>query len=120
MKIAISSQGSTIESLVDPRFGRSNYFILFDTYTGEYTCYSNEHNWNAVQGAGIQTAKNLVDLGSHAVVTGNLGPKAFSVLQTKNIAMYNCEKGTVRESLEQAQWGHLQPITKPSMESQGM
>jgi predicted Fe-Mo cluster-binding NifX family protein len=34
MKIAISSTGSELSDLVDPRFGRCRYYIFYDAITG--------------------------------------------------------------------------------------
>ena len=34
MKIAVSSQGDSLESNLDPRFGRASYIIIADNQTG--------------------------------------------------------------------------------------
>jgi len=53
MKIAFSSNGPENNSMVDPRFGRAKYFIVFDTDTYESSVIDNTVNLNVVQGAGI-------------------------------------------------------------------
>ena len=81
MKIAITSQGPSLDSLVDPRFGRAKHFILADTEADAFTAHDNAQNLNAPQGAGIQAAQTVARLGAEAVLTGHVGPKAFAVLK---------------------------------------
>ena len=57
MKIVVTSEGETLESRIDPRFGRAAKFILHDTETGESKAMDNAQNINAPQGAGIQAAE---------------------------------------------------------------
>jgi len=108
MKIAITCQGTTLDSLVDPRFGRARYFLLVDTDTMQTTAHDNAQNLNAPQGAGIQAAQAVARLGADAVITGHVGPKAFATLRTANIAVYTQAGGTVREAIEQWKKGQLQ------------
>ena len=49
MKIAISSQGENLNSMVDPRFGRAAQFVLFDTETASYETISNVQGIDAAQ-----------------------------------------------------------------------
>ncbi len=116
MKIAISSQGKHLDSPIDPRFGRASYFIIVDTETDEFTCHDNDQNKNATQGAGIQTASTLIDLGVKAVISGNLGPKAFSTLQADNIDMYTMPAGTVNEAVTKFKTSQLNSVNKASVE----
>ncbi len=116
LRVAVSAQGTTLDSVVDPRFGRSRYFIVADTETGEFSCFDNEQNLNAAQGAGIQTARKVIELGAAAVITCNLGPKAFATLQAGNINMFIGVEDTVREAIEQFKSGKLQPVTRPNVE----
>ena len=65
-RVAVSSTGESLESPVDPRFGRCSYFIIFDENKGHRVVR------NAGQalgnGAGIQAAQQILDLGVGAVV----------------------------------------------------
>jgi len=116
MKIAVSSQGKDFESLVDQRFGRAGYFIIFDTDTGSFAVLDNAVNLSAAQGAGIQTAKNVSDVGVKAVITGNMGPKAFTVLEMAGIEVYTGVKGTVSGACKSFQDGSLTKADKPNVE----
>lgn len=107
MKVAITSQGEKMDSMVDERFGRARWFIVVDTETGEYQAVSNEQNLNASHGAGIQAAENVCRYGVEAVITGHCGPKAFRALNAAGIKIFTGAKGTVSETLDKFKKGEL-------------
>jgi predicted Fe-Mo cluster-binding NifX family protein len=100
MKLAITAERPELDSRVDPRFGRAAYFIVYDTDTDQWAAHDNAHNLNAPSGAGIQAARNVVDLGAAAVATGHVGPKAYSALQAGNVAVFLVGEETVAECVE--------------------
>jgi len=116
MKVVVTAQNCSLDSPVDPRFGRAQYFLLVDTDTGEFTAHDNVQNLNAAQGAGIQAAQTVVRLGAEAVLTGNVGPKAFATLQAGQVTIYPGAAGTVRQALEELRSGRLQPAAKANVE----
>ena len=116
MKIAVTSQGPDMNSEIDPRFGRAKFFIVVDTVTGTAAPHDNTQNLNAVQGAGIQAAQNVVSLGVEAVVTGNVGPKAFTTLQAGNVKTYIGAAGSVDDAVQQLEAGQLTCVSKPNVE----
>jgi predicted Fe-Mo cluster-binding NifX family protein len=116
MKVVITSQGATLESPVDPRFGRARYFLLVDTDTQQVTVHDNVQNLNAPQGAGIQAAQAVARLGAQAVLTGNVGPKAFTTLQAAGIEIFPGAAGSGQEALAQYQAGRLAAATKANVE----
>ena len=116
MKVVVTAQGRDLDSLVDPRFGRARYFVLIDTATGQFTAHDNVQNLNAPQGAGIQAAQTVVQLGAEAVLTGNVGPKAFATLQAGRVVIHPGATGTVRQALEELRSGRLQPAARHSSE----
>ena len=120
MKVAITSQGPDMTSEVDPRFGRAKFFIVVNTDTGQFTSHDNTQNLNAVQGAGIQAAKNVVNLGAGAVITGNIGPKAFTALQTGDVKTYVGAAGSVSDAVERFKAGRLECVSKPHVEGHWM
>ena len=107
MKIAISAAGKTLDSQVDPRFGRAAGFIIYDIETGTFEYKDNSQNLNAMQGAGIQSAKNISDSGAGALITGHCGPKAFKVLASAGVQVFNCNAATVNEALHELLAGRL-------------
>ena len=120
MKVAVTSQGLDLTSEVNPRFGRAICFIVFDSRTGRFTMHDNTQNLNAIRDAGIQAARNVADLEVEAVVTGNVGPKAFSVLQKANVKVYLGAKGSVTDVFEQFQRGQLASAREPNVEGHWM
>ena len=106
MKIAITSTGTTLDSELDPRFGRAAYFIIVDSETMEFSVIDNE-NVATAGGAGISSAKTVVDAGAEAVITGNCGPNAYQTLSSAGVKLYTGAKGKVSEAIELFKKGGL-------------
>ena len=117
MKIAITSQGSELDSELDSRFGRTKNFIIFDNETKEFAAISNEQNLNAAQGAGIQAAQNVINTGTEVLITGHCGPKAFRTLRAGDIKIYYAESGTISENIEKFNKGELKLANDADVES---
>ena len=107
MKIAFSTSGDSLDAPLDSRFGRAPAFLIFDAATRTFEVLGNAQNLNAPQGAGIQAAETVVRSGAERLVTGHCGPKAFRVLTTAGVAIYNTELPTVREALDALEAGRL-------------
>lgn len=107
MKIAVTSQGQDATSLVDPRFGRARYFRVVDCATGQQNVVDNEAGVNAAQGAGTQAVQTLASMGVQAVITGHVGPKAWTALQVAKIPAYAVSGGTVEEAIRAFMAGKL-------------
>ncbi len=99
MKIAITSQGPNLTSPVDEHFGRAPYFCIIHIEEGTITGINNEAGVNAAQGAGIHAAQTLVDHGVQALITGHVGPKAWSAIEAAKINVFSSTGGTVEEAL---------------------
>ena len=116
MKIAITATGKDLSSNVDPRFGRAKYFIVVDTDTNESTAHDNAQNLNAAQGAGIQAGETVARLEAKAVVTGNVGPKAFRILNAAGIKVYLSGAGTVADAVRRFKAGELPEASAANVE----
>jgi predicted Fe-Mo cluster-binding NifX family protein len=99
MKVAVCSQGDSLESKVDPRFGRCSHLIVFDTETGDAQAFPNPSTSTA-HGAAISTVQFLMSHGVEAVLARNIGPNAHSGLSASGIFVYSPEGNTVKEALE--------------------
>lgn len=100
MKIAISSEGNTLDAFLDTRFGRAKGFIFYDLDSDDFSFTDNEKNLNAAQGTGIQTAQYVADEHVFAVITGYCGPKAYKVLESAGIKIYVSEKDTIKNIIK--------------------
>jgi predicted Fe-Mo cluster-binding NifX family protein len=58
----------------------------------------------------------VADLGVEAVITGNLGPKAYTVLEAVGIRMVTGVSGTVRQAVQRFIAGELTEAGGPNVE----
>ncbi len=116
MKIAITSIDGTIDGMVDERFGRAKKIILFDIENETHETVNNAQNMNAAQGAGIQTAQNVIDSGARVVISGHLGPNAFRVVSAAGIDVFTATNMTVREALDSYRSGKLSKLADADVE----
>lgn len=100
MKVAVTSKGKTIESEVDPRFGRAAFFLIVDTESFDFEVVDNSENLNAFKGAGIQAATAVSQKGADVLLTGFCGPNAFKTLNAAGVKVINDAKGTVKDTVE--------------------
>lgn len=118
VKVAITSYGKDLSGKVDRSFGRAKWFVVVDTGKESIEVHSNKQNVNAVQGAGIQAAQNISNLGVDVVLTGNVGPNAFRTLSAASIKIFIVDKGigTVKDALSEWKAGHLQEVNESTIE----
>jgi len=119
-KIAITSEGPTLDDALDPRFGRAAGFIVVDPQTLEFQYVDNGASQARAQGAGIQAAEIIAGIGAKALLTGYVGPKAFMVLQAAGIKVgQNLENMTVRQALERFKTGLVEWAAAPNRMGHG-
>jgi len=110
-KIAFTTSGQDLDADMDPRFGRAASFLIYDMDQQSFSIMANQQARNAAQGAGIQAAETIVRAGVDTLVTGHCGPKAFKVLDSAGVTVYNCNSETVAAALAALQAGNLQPAS---------
>ena len=119
MKVCLTSTGDSLESKLDSRFGRCGYFIFLDTEESEK--YESVENLaaNAAHGAGIQASQFVMEKKPDAVITGNIGPNASSVLSNAGIKVYSFAgfDGTVNDALTAFRDNKLKPVSGPTVGS---
>ena len=116
MKICVTAMGDTLESDVDPRFGRCKYFLIIDTDSMNVEPVPNE-SMMASGGAGIQAAQRVAKTGANMVITGNIGPNAFQTLSAAGVKVITGVSGTIKEVVDTFKKGDLKESTSPSVKS---
>lgn len=119
MKIAISSVGKEGQDLFDARFGRCEYFQIYDTESNEVKVIENKGKTSG-GGAGIAAAQQILDEKVDIVITGNLGPNAFLIIEKADIQTLRAESGTVLSVLEKYQKGELFDLSEAGPAHFGM
>ena len=114
MKVCISSTGKDLSAPIDPRFGRAQLFLFVDTVTMEYEFVENPA-LTAGGGAGTKAAQLVADKGAQAVLTGNVGPNAFSALSAAGVSIYAGMTGTAQQAIEQFKTGQVLSVSGPSV-----
>lgn len=117
MKIALPALKNSMDAEIDDRFGRAKGFIVFDTDTGTFEWVSNQQSINSPQGAGIQSAKNVIDTGADVLIASNVGPKAYSVLKSAGIEVYLCGVKPISQIISEYKEGKLQKASAANVES---
>ena len=114
MKICVSAESNSLDSPIDPRFGRCPYFVIVDPETMQFEAVLNMAS-GAMGGAGIQAAQTITSRGAKVLVTGNVGPNAFQALSAAGIKIMTGAFGTVREVVERYKKGELKDTGAPTV-----
>lgn len=116
MKIAVTAENSFSESMVDPRFGRAKFFLVYDEDKKTWEAFDNNQNLQSAQGAGIQSAANVVNAGCKVLISGHCGPKAYTALTKAGVEVYMVDGGTVKDALGSYESGKLTKIESADVE----
>ena len=119
-KLAISSEGPTLQDMVDPRFGRAGGFVIFDTETEQSSYLDNGVSQAQAQGAGISAAELVAGSGAQVVLTGFVGPKAFDSLSAAGIQVGQDLNGlSVAQAIERFKAGEVKLADAPNRKAGG-
>ena len=86
MKVAITSTGNSPESLLDTRFGRCSYFVVYDT-ENQATEYIPNPNKDCIEGAGPASVQLVASRGVKKVISGEFGAKVKSIFDSLQIQL---------------------------------
>ncbi len=115
MKLCVTSDGKSLDSMVDERFGRAPYLVIVDTETMEIEAAENTALASG-HGAGIRSAQIISDRGAEGLLTGIIGPNAFEALRAAHIKVYEgaSEFDTVRAAVEKFKKKSYREVSAPS------
>lgn len=99
MKICIPTDGNDLSADVEQRFGRCPRFLIVDSETMEHHLVDNP-GITMGGGAGVSAAQVAVDEGVEAVIAGEVGPRAYEVLETAHIKVYARVTGSIRDAID--------------------
>jgi predicted Fe-Mo cluster-binding NifX family protein len=114
MKICVSAASNSLDSPIDPRFGRCPYLVIVDSENMHIEVIQNMAS-GATGGAGIQAAQTIASKGAEVLITGNVGPNAFQALSAASIKIVTGASGTVREVVEKYKKGELRETGAPTV-----
>jgi predicted Fe-Mo cluster-binding NifX family protein len=110
MRVGISANGGDLNSKVGDRFGRCLWFLVVDSDSLEFEALENRHAQEGM-GAGMAAAKDLIDAHVDAVISGQVGPKAYEILKAVGIDIFVVSGGiTVKDALERLKRGELRKM----------
>lgn len=109
MKILLTSKGTEWDSKIDPRFGRTEYFFIYDEETKEIEIFDNRAIANEAHGAGPKTAQKMTEYNVNVLITGNgPGGNAASVITQTGIKVFaGAGEMTLREAYDAYKKGEL-------------
>ena len=102
MKIAFTTKGTKWSSPMDPRFGRTEFFLVYDDEKHEFNHFDNRAIEKVAHGAGPKTAQKLFELKANVLITGNgPGGNAATILEKAGMKIFIGANGmTVKEAFE--------------------
>ena len=112
MKIAVSATAEGLDNQVDMRFGRCPYFVVVEVENKKIKSGKSIANPAMMQGggAGLRAAQLMGDEKVDAVISGNVGPNAFNVLNQLGIEIYQAT-GKVKDAIQAYLEGKLQKVS---------
>lgn len=99
MKITIPVNEKSMDGGVCMSFGRTPYFLIYDTQTKESVFLNNEAA-NSPGGAGIKAAQMVVDNDVEAMITPRCGKNAADVLKAANIKIYKSINDSIKDNID--------------------
>lgn len=98
MKIAIPVDEKSMKTTVCMSFGRTPYFLIYETETKESAFLDNSAAASQ-GGAGIKAAQSLVDNDVKVLITPRCGENAADVIKAANIEMYKTINDSIKDNI---------------------
>ena len=82
---AITCAGKTEKSFMDLRFGKCENLVIFNITKNQYSIIENPFKDEG--NSGIQLVSYLKEMGVTSIITGEIGPKVSSLLETEKFQL---------------------------------
>ena len=117
MKIAVCATDKSAAAPVSNRFGRAEYFAVYDNGRSDWMFIENSQDTQAAQGAGIQAAQKIIDSGATTLLALNVGPKAIKALTANKVKVYMAAANkSLTDVVKMYEQGKLEEITEANVE----
>lgn len=110
MRIAVPVDDKTLETSVCPSFGRTPYFLIYNTELKESRFIDNSAAASQ-GGAGIKAAQVIVDNNANALLTPRCGGNAAEVIKAAGIEIYKTINATAMDNINAFSSGKLDILT---------
>lgn len=112
MKVAFTSTGKTWDSIIDPRFGRADFIVVYNEVDQILDVIDNSSVKNEAHGAGTATAQKMYELKPDVLITGNgPGDNATLALKRLNMKIYvDAHNMTLKEAFNNYKAGKLEEL----------
>ncbi len=102
MKIAFTSKGAEWDSSMDPRFGRTDFLLVYDEEEDKLLHFDNRSIEDEAHGAGPRTAQKMHEMNASILITGNgPGGNAATILEKLGVTVYvGAGELSVKEALQ--------------------
>ena len=110
MLIAMPVDGNIVSSGVCISFGRTPFFLIYNSLDESYTFVENTAA-SAQGGAGIKAAQILVDKKIDVLITPRCGQNAADVINGGNIKIYKSISNSINDNLTEFKNGRLSVLT---------
>jgi len=107
MRIAVACSRPEPTALVAARFGRADWFLVYDTETDRFATLAHHARKPAASEFGIQAARLLVRAKVGAVVAGDFGDSAKRVLHSAHVCLLGSPPVTAALAIADFRQGRL-------------
>jgi predicted Fe-Mo cluster-binding NifX family protein len=109
MKIVLPVDENNNETSVCPSFGRTPYFLVYETDTKE-SMFLDNGAATSQGGAGVKAAQCIVDQNTDVLLTPRCGENAAAVISAAGIHIYRTDSGTAMDNIHAFLAGRLSPL----------
>jgi predicted Fe-Mo cluster-binding NifX family protein len=112
MRIAFTAKGTEWDSMIDARFGRAEFILIYDEETRQLAAVNNSAVKNEAHGAGTATAQKIFELKPNVLITGNgPGENAYRAIKQLNMKIFiDAQEMSIKQAYENYKKGLLKNI----------